>query len=358
MSRVGTIFRSLFFLFSLSTSLLGCIEENRVYGILGFDPLELQELTNKAIYVESGDAIEMSPATSATLAVIRSKTSLSQKNLSPFGKKSTARLLASEVSFQCYFDQTIDDNVSETQSCSEIMGVSFSHLTGEFYWLPDSSQVGKYEFLIKATLNTRQNSKLVQISIKGQPSASLRNDSTYVTGDSQPELLLNGDFEVGQTLSIYRDATCQQKVGELAVSSTANSYQLVPIDELAEGNYEFYVQETTGGLTFPCLNKPIPYSYKTAKKTVTIVSNNSAFAALKTDGSVVTWGDSIRGGDSSSVSASLTSGVTQIFSATSAFAALKTDGSVITWGVNSFGGNSSSGSASLASGVTQIFSTE
>ena len=38
------------------------------------------------------------------------------------------------------------------------------------------------------------------------------------------------------------------------------------------------------------------------------------------------------GGDSSSVSSSLTSGVTQIFSTAYAFAALKNNGSVITWG--------------------------
>ncbi|MFM6257368.1 MAG: hypothetical protein ACKPFD_06955, partial [Dolichospermum sp.] len=85
--------------------------------------------------------------------------------------------------------------------------------------------------------------------------------------------------------------------------------------------------------------------------------NNYAFAALKSDGSVVTWGDSSHGGNSSSVSSSLTSGVTQIFSTINAFAALKSDGSVVTWGDSTSGGNSSSVSSSLTSGVTQIFST-
>ncbi|WP_330936226.1 hypothetical protein [Cylindrospermopsis raciborskii] len=79
--------------------------------------------------------------------------------------------------------------------------------------------------------------------------------------------------------------------------------------------------------------------------------------AAKSDGSVVTWGDSSYGGNSSSVSSSLTSGVTQIFSTYGAFAALKSDGSVVTWGDSSYGGNSSSVSSSLTSGVTQIFST-
>ena len=55
-------------------------------------------------------------------------------------------------------------------------------------------------------------------------------------------------------------------------------------------------------------------------------------AALKQDGSVVTWGDSWSGWDSinATVSSSLTSNV-QIYSTRWAFAALKQDGSVVTW---------------------------
>ena len=56
--------------------------------------------------------------------------------------------------------------------------------------------------------------------------------------------------------------------------------------------------------------------------------NYNAFAALKTNGGVTTWGDSAAGGDSSQVSSSLSSGVSVIYSAYGAFAALKTDGSV------------------------------
>jgi len=86
--------------------------------------------------------------------------------------------------------------------------------------------------------------------------------------------------------------------------------------------------------------------------------NNSAFAALKDDGSVVTWGDQASGGDSSSVSGRLSSGVTQIFSNSSAFAALKRDGSVVTWGSASSGGDSSSVTDRLRSDVKQIFSND
>ena len=87
-----------------------------------------------------------------------------------------------------------------------------------------------------------------------------------------------------------------------------------------------------------------------------VFSNARAFAALKADGSVVSWGATASGGNStivnylnsnlveaSSVSGNLSSSVTRIFSTESAFAALKTDGSVVTWGKISSGGNSTGG---------------
>ncbi|MCH2535463.1 MAG: hypothetical protein MK008_13545, partial [Bdellovibrionales bacterium] len=82
-----------------------------------------------------------------------------------------------------------------------------------------------------------------------------------------------------------------------------------------------------------------------------------AFAALKSDGSVGTWCNSTRGGDSSAVSSDLSSNVQKIYSARSAFAALKTDGSVVTWGDSSDGGDSSAVSADLSSDVVDIYNT-
>ena len=82
-----------------------------------------------------------------------------------------------------------------------------------------------------------------------------------------------------------------------------------------------------------------------------------AMAALKTDGSVVTWGNSGAGGDASSITIFLSSGVTSINSTHGAFAALKGDGSVVTWGDKALGGDSSLVSSNLTSGVTEIYST-
>ena len=50
-----------------------------------------------------------------------------------------------------------------------------------------------------------------------------------------------------------------------------------------------------------------------------------AFAAVKTDGSVITWGDSGRGGDSSSVKAELAEGVVSVTGTECAFAAVSSE---------------------------------
>jgi hypothetical protein len=85
-----------------------------------------------------------------------------------------------------------------------------------------------------------------------------------------------------------------------------------------------------------------------------IFSTGSAFAALRSDGSVVTWGDGYYGGDSSAVAGQLdgTVDVKQIFSTDYAFAALRADGSVVTWGAN--GGDSSAVASQLTSGVVSF----
>ncbi|MDC3215964.1 thrombospondin type 3 repeat-containing protein [Flavobacteriaceae bacterium] len=100
------------------------------------------------------------------------------------------------------------------------------------------------------------------------------------------------------------------------------------------------------------------------KNVKSLHTSDRAIAALKYDGSVVTWGgvgdgfDNKSGGDSSSVSSSLTSSVSQVFSTGRAFAALKSDGSVITWGGDDYGGDSSAVSSQLQSNVIHIFTTK
>ena len=102
-------------------------------------------------------------------------------------------------------------------------------------------------------------------------------------------------------------------------------------------------------------NDPLKQTLSYPGKYPGMYANGSAFAVIKEDGSVVTWGDSSYGGDSSSVTNKLTD-VKAIYSNGYAFAALKKDASVITWGDSSYGGDSSDVADKLTD-VKAIYST-
>ena len=85
-----------------------------------------------------------------------------------------------------------------------------------------------------------------------------------------------------------------------------------------------------------------------------VCSTDYAFAATRTDGSVVTWGDAPAGGDSETVKDSIASGVYQVYGTEKAFAAVKEDGSVCTWGHPEYGGNCNYEKEQLAGGVVYI----
>ena len=106
-------------------------------------------------------------------------------------------------------------------------------------------------------------------------------------------------------------------------------------------------------IKFPFSRIPTSESGRTAYE----IRNKSAFAAIRDDGSVITWGDPQLGGDSSNVSKYLRKDVIEIFATRKAFAALKADGSVIAWGDKDQGGSTRYVHKMLESGVQKIFST-
>ena len=79
-------------------------------------------------------------------------------------------------------------------------------------------------------------------------------------------------------------------------------------------------------------------------------TNKNAFAALKTDGSVVAWGHADRGGTAPSG----LDNVATIYSNSNAFAALKNDGTVVAWGNSDYGGATPTGLDNVAT----IYSTK
>jgi hypothetical protein len=68
--------------------------------------------------------------------------------------------------------------------------------------------------------------------------------------------------------------------------------------------------------------------------------NCHAYAAIKNDGKVVTWGNAEAGGDSSDVQHELRN-VKEVICGDWCFAALRNDGTVVTWGDARYGGDSS-----------------
>ncbi|MCX6964698.1 MAG: putative Ig domain-containing protein [Verrucomicrobia bacterium] len=117
------------------------------------------------------------------------------------------------------------------------------------------------------------------------------------------------------------------------------------------GTYTFVIRVESGGYWDEV---EVVVVVGAASNLGTIFSNPYAFAAIKSDGSVVSWGDPRHGGNSISVAASLSSNVTAIYSTGTAFAALKKDGSVVTWGNSEYGGNSTSVASKLSANVLSI----
>ena len=102
--------------------------------------------------------------------------------------------------------------------------------------------------------------------------------------------------------------------------------------------------------TWPAKELPVKLHTEVDHKELTgvarIYSTWGAFAALRGDGTVVTWGHTYSGGDSRGVNETLTK-VKDIFNTDYAFAALKEDGTVVTWGHPYEGGDSSDVSKEL-----------
>ena len=71
-----------------------------------------------------------------------------------------------------------------------------------------------------------------------------------------------------------------------------------------------------------------------------VVGKGYAFAAVKEDGSVVTWESQYHGRNYNEVKSGLQGSVEHVVGHCSVFAALKEDGSVVTWGLAELGGDS------------------
>ncbi len=152
------------------------------------------------------------------------------------------------------------------------------------------------------------------------------NRSNYYGMDQSRGIVIKGT-KFGNRIKVYEGDSCTNEEKLLASVTSTYDTTLVHLFDIKDGTHRFSFKELDSeSNVLGC------YSTGNVKyKTPSICRNSAAFSHL-VDGAVTTYGDSDFGGDSSSVSSSLTSGVVSILSTEGAFAALKEDGSVVTWG--------------------------
>jgi alpha-tubulin suppressor-like RCC1 family protein len=198
---------------------------------------------------------------------------------------------------------------------------------------------------------TDNHLKVTQIFSNGLAFAALRSDGSVV-GWGRSERLYDGNggfYAIDIKLVDFNGPNDNLKVTK--VSYTSLAFAAVRND----GSVVTWNDRLAGGDS-----STVDFNGSEDNLKVTqIFSTASAFAALRDDGSVVTWGES--GGNSSGIDFDGPTNnlvVTWIYSTNGAFAALRSDGSVVTWGTEYGGGDSSAVASQLSSGVNQIFSTD
>ena len=87
---------------------------------------------------------------------------------------------------------------------------------------------------------------------------------------------------------------------------------------------------------------------------VSIASTNGNFAALKNDGSVIVWGSEYGAWNTTNVIWDLSSWVTNIYAGYNVFSAIKSDWSLVTWWIDNEGWDSSSVSSQISSWVNKV----
>ena len=163
----------------------------------------------------------------------------------------------------------------------------------------------------------------------GQFSCSATNRALYVGS----LIKLSGTFSGTGSISGYVNPTTYK------ISSLTSDYYgyVVGFTLTTTNNVAITTTPgTTTGLTYS--NKP----FDGHSGIVTIVSNSYSYAALKSNGSVVAWGNSGKGGDTSitimsgplagnTVQSQLNSDVVSLYCTANSFAALKSNGNFIFW---------------------------
>lgn len=145
-----------------------------------------------------------------------------------------------------------------------------------------------------------------------------------------------------ELVKIFKSSNCTSSdiVGGGISDSNGNPSE-VEMQNLDVGvNTLYALRVESNGTVGPC--EPVgTYTLSTPHYGMTsVVGTDSGYAAIRADGSIITWGNISYGSDSSSIASEIngTIPVTDISSTNGAFAAQRNDGSVISWGSPLIGG--------------------
>ena len=131
------------------------------------------------------------------------------------------------------------------------------------------------------------------------------SDSDNLTSDTTPTF--SGSAEAGNTVELFADGSF---LGTTTADGSGNWTYTVPASAaLADGPYSITATASTGSGSNSATLQTTPIPVASPGRTTQERRNDYAFPALKDDGSVITWGSSWGGGDSSSVADQLQSGV-------------------------------------------------
>ncbi|MDA8792969.1 cadherin-like domain-containing protein [Bacteriovoracaceae bacterium] len=94
------------------------------------------------------------------------------------------------ISYQCYYDQTVSDNVSSstTNTCESLDNVTFNTSSGVLVWETRYPQSGDYEFKIVATDGRLQDDHIFTIYVDPFNTAPVINNNPCSTTSNQSEL--------------------------------------------------------------------------------------------------------------------------------------------------------------------------
>ena len=173
--------------------------------------------------------------------------------------------------------------------------------------------------------------------VKPSPFAAILSDGSVVTWG---EAGMGGDSSIVQDR--LRWLTAQSSVATWCCGADSSKVQ-IKVEKLQANNFAFAAIMSDGSLVSwgsVGLGGDSSKVQDQLQNVQEVQGTSEAFAAILADGSVVTWGNEFYGGDSRKVQHQLKS-VQLIRSSKMAFAAVLADGSVITWGSADHGGDSS-----------------